>query len=119
MIAVQARSRTVAVEFDNVNISGFSDQLVAGENWLAFQLLNASATSSDLFLLPELVKGALSGSTSGEIPPPQRENPTIGLRDESNSILPAAISKKSISFSRTTTAYPSTCRAGAWVVTLR
>lgn len=71
------RSQRTAVEYENINISQFSDQLVQGENWLAFQVLNATGTSSDLFVLPELVKGAVVGSPSGNIPAPQRGNPTI------------------------------------------
>ncbi|MCA9170296.1 MAG: lamin tail domain-containing protein, partial [Planctomycetales bacterium] len=70
------RSPRLAVEYDNINISAFQSALRAGTNVLAIQAINSSATNNDLFVLPELVAGALS-SGNGSIPAEQRGNPTV------------------------------------------
>ncbi len=74
----RSRSARVAVEFENVNLSQFLNLLQPGENLLAIHGLNASATSNDMFFLPELVNGALS-SSNGEIPLAQAGNPKIDI----------------------------------------
>ena len=64
-----------AVRFEDVDIQGFSDALVMGENVLAIRLVNTDANSSDLLLLPELVDGEVGGD--GPIPAAQAANPDV------------------------------------------
>ena len=74
----RSRSNRLATEFENVNISDFLNLLQPGENVLAIQTINSSATGSDILMLPGLVGGALS-SGDGEIPPAQQGNPKIDV----------------------------------------
>jgi hypothetical protein len=71
-----SRSSRLATEFNNVNLSQYRNLLQPGENILAIHGLNTSATSNDMFFLPELVDGSLS-SSRGEIPLAQVGNPKI------------------------------------------
>ena len=49
----------LAVVFEDINISTFTDQLVVGTNVLAIHALNQATTSSDMLILPVLVEGVL------------------------------------------------------------
>jgi hypothetical protein len=72
----RSRSSRLATEYQNINITSHLDKLVPGRNILAIQGLNASATSNDLFFLPEIVDGIISNSR-GEVPRAQVGNPMI------------------------------------------
>ena len=74
----RSRSNRLAVEFDNANISEFLHLLRPGENILAIQSINSSATGNDMLMLPGLVGGALS-SGEGQIPTAQIGNPKIDV----------------------------------------
>ncbi|MCP4189550.1 MAG: hypothetical protein GY768_02860 [Planctomycetaceae bacterium] len=67
-----------AVEFENIDISAFVNQLRVGGNVLAIQAVNSSTSSSDMLMVPELVDGKISAS-NGEIPTAQIGNPRIDI----------------------------------------
>ena len=87
-----SRASRSAVEFENVNLSEFRSLLKPGQNILAIQAINATATSNDLFVLPELVEGALS-SGQGAIPGRNMATPRSSL-PLTTTILSVATSKK-------------------------
>ncbi|MCB9547261.1 MAG: CotH kinase family protein [Myxococcales bacterium] len=64
-----------AVRFEDVDVHGFSDALVMGENVLAIRLVNTDPGSSDLLVLPELVDGEVGGD--GPLPAAQGPDPEV------------------------------------------
>ncbi|MHC4536592.1 MAG: lamin tail domain-containing protein, partial [Planctomycetota bacterium] len=60
-----SRSDSLAVNFDNIDISAHLNTLQNGRNILAIHGLNTSTTSSDFFILPELVAGESSSPGDG------------------------------------------------------
>ncbi|HCO95395.1 MAG TPA: hypothetical protein DIU00_15835, partial [Phycisphaerales bacterium] len=61
--ASASHSDSVAVQFENIDVSAFLDNLGSGANLLAIHGLNASTTSSDLLISAELIAG--KGSSPG------------------------------------------------------
>ena len=76
----QGHSDSQALEYENVVVSSFIDQLRVGENMLAIHAVNTSTSSSDMLMVPELVEGSIA-SLSGEIPTAQIGNPPIDFGD--------------------------------------
>ena len=74
----QGHADSQAVEFENIEISAFVNQLRVGENVLAIQAVNSSTNSSDMLMVPELVEGKIVAS-NGEIPAAQIGNPRIDV----------------------------------------
>ncbi|MCA9198829.1 MAG: lamin tail domain-containing protein, partial [Planctomycetales bacterium] len=79
-ITADGNSDRFAVEYENFNISDFISTLRVGENVLAIQAVNQSATSNDMLMIPEIVEGIVSNST-GDIPAAQNGNPNIEITE--------------------------------------
>jgi hypothetical protein len=60
--AARSHSDSAAVVFETLDISGHLDALVAGVNVLAIHGLNASVTSSDFLIVPEIGGGSVNES---------------------------------------------------------
>ena len=75
----QARSHatSAAQKFENFLISQYIDQLQPGQNILAIHALNSSTTSSDMFVLPELIDGVIRDVEIAGIPHAQVGNPAV------------------------------------------
>ena len=58
-------------------ISQYVDQLQPGQNILAIHAMNSSATSSDMFVLPELIDGVIRNVEIAGIPHAQVGNPAV------------------------------------------
>jgi hypothetical protein len=72
----RSRSDQLAVQYDNVEVTSFINQLRVGENVLAIHAFNSSPENNDMLVLPELVNGLIS-SSRGTIPTAQKGNPKI------------------------------------------
>ncbi|MGK0361090.1 MAG: hypothetical protein ACI9U2_003408, partial [Bradymonadia bacterium] len=66
-----------AVRFDDVDISAFAEALQVGENMLAIQVVNTSANSSDLLILPALIDG--EPGADGPLPPRQADDVNVRI----------------------------------------
>ena len=73
----RTHATSAGLEFDNFRISDFVDQLQPGTNVLAIHVLNSSTTSSDMFVLPELVDGVIASVEVAGIPHEQLGNPPL------------------------------------------
>ncbi|MDT8304007.1 MAG: chitobiase/beta-hexosaminidase C-terminal domain-containing protein, partial [Sedimentisphaerales bacterium] len=60
-----SRSDSLAVDFEDIDVSAYLNSLKTGVNILAIHGLNTSTTSSDFLILPELVVGKSSSSGGG------------------------------------------------------
>ncbi len=68
---------SAGLEFENFRISDFVDQLQPGQNVLAIHALNSSTSSSDMFVLPELIDGVIADVEIAGIPHEQEGNPPL------------------------------------------
>jgi len=68
---------TQALEFENILISQHLDKIQPGQNVLAIHALNSSVTSSDMFVLPELVDGVITSVEIAGIPHAQEAHPPL------------------------------------------
>ena len=71
------RITSQALEFDNYLISQHLDKIQPGQNILAIHALNSSVTSSDMFVLPELIDGLIATVEIAGIPHAQELHPAI------------------------------------------
>ncbi|NMC83534.1 MAG: lamin tail domain-containing protein, partial [Armatimonadetes bacterium] len=55
-VATRTHEDSLAVQWEYIDITAYKSALVAGQNVLAVHGLNASATSSDFLVLPEIVR---------------------------------------------------------------
>ena len=89
----RAHSNSLAVMFENFNITSHLDTLRPGENILAIHALNSSKTSSDMLVLPELIDGVIADTSVAGVPHEQignaplvfgavEHNPASGNQDE-------------------------------------
>ncbi|MEO5915873.1 MAG: CotH kinase family protein [Luteolibacter sp.] len=76
-IATQTHSNTLAVVYEEFDISGNVPNLLAGSNLIAFQVMNQSSTSSDLLFRVEVV--ATTESNPAGVAPGYFATPTPGV----------------------------------------
>ena len=87
--ATSARNEDEAVAFRDDDITPLANSLVAGSNVLAIQVLNESAASSDLLLVPELI---WSPGGSAAVPnPPQLAAGAAGSLTQTSAALAASL----------------------------
>jgi len=67
--ANSSRSDSLAVNFEDIDISAYLNSLQNGSNILAIHGLNTSTTSSDFLILPELVVGKKNSPVDGGTSP--------------------------------------------------
>ncbi|MBL7143481.1 MAG: lamin tail domain-containing protein [Phycisphaerae bacterium] len=67
--ANSSRSDSLAVDFEDIDVSAYLNSLQAGFNILAIHGLNTSTTSSDFLILPELVVGKRNSPVDGGTSP--------------------------------------------------
>ena len=87
--ATDSHSDTQAVEFENVDISGDKNLLVAGKNVLAIHGLNQSPTNSDMILVPRLADEGAGNDAAVGIPPAQSAAPPLAFGEIETAAPPA------------------------------
>ncbi len=86
----RTHATSAALKYENFMITEHIDQLRVGQNVLAIHALNASTSSSDMFVLPVLIDGIIRSVEIAGIPHGQVENPAIRFDANSFDTMPAS-----------------------------